>query len=191
MRKQIMAAIMAVSLATGSIQVNAASPKKDMHKILKYITTYTTALKTGNLIKNYKFKLNDKEMVFAAVITRFQYKHDSSYTNKELYNETKNLFGKKPKLSRIGPWRKFTFVKKTKNPKEPWTYYGGEFGDGIPLYKVKKIEKKGKLYKVTVRNLLGNPFDNDKMKVGTTIVTLKKSKASKYNYIIKKLEFKK
>lgn len=192
-----------LSIIPGSaIHVNAASKDvtnkmagdKQFKQICEMISSYTTAM---NLSENasaeqIELKLDDADKLSIAAFVRYNYKDDAGYTKKELKSETKALFGKKAGINIIKNVNKINLLvcRSDKYVKEPYMYCGGEFGDTIPLYKIKKITYNGKnSYQVIIQNKVGVYGEKGVENVGTTILNLKKSKASKYGFIVRKIMY--
>ena len=133
---------------------------RQIKDISKKMTAYTTAMNISvwSTTKPVKMKLNDNQKLSIAVFVRYNYKGDYSYTAKELRSETKKLFGKSASVSKIKSSKKnknqamFVCSSDSKFYKDPYMYCGGDFGDTIPDYKIKKVVRTGKnTYTVTTQ----------------------------------------
>ena len=187
------------------VQVKAASAdvtrqmagNRQIKDISKKITAYTTAMNLSecSTTKPVQMKLGDSDKLSIAVFVRYNYKGDYSYTAKELRSETKKLFGKSASVSTI----RNNSIKNRKNNKnnknnqnqlmlvcssnskyykDPYMYCGGDFGDTIPDYKIKKVVRTGKnTYTVTTQNRLGCYGEKGRTNIGTTTIKLKKTAA--------------
>lgn len=195
----MMAAGSAVSAGAASANVTRTlSRDKNLKKICRVITAYTTAMDLSeNPPRGTKtVKLNNANQLSIAAFVRFNETGKVGYTASVLRKETKALFGKaavvnNKKIKKLGKTKMLVCCGIREYVKEPYMYCGGEFGDGIPLYKIKKITKKGKdTYKVIIENRLGYYGEKGTDKVGMTTLILQKKKSSSYGYIVKKISYK-
>ena len=156
---------------------------RQIKDISKKMTAYTTAMNISawSTTKSVKMKLNDN------------YKGDYSYTAKELRSETKKLFGKSASVSKIKSSKKnknqamFVCSSDSKFYKDPYMYCGGDFGDMIPDYKIKKVVRTGKnTYTVTTQNRYGIYGEKGRTNIGTTTLKLKKTAAG---YVVKGISY--
>ena len=143
--------------------------------------------------KPVKMKLNDNQKLSIAVFVRYNYKGDYSYTAKELRSETKKLFGKSASVSKIKSSKKnknqamFVCSSDSKFYKDPYMYCGGDFGDMIPDYKIKKVVRTGKnTYTVTTQNRYGIYGEKGRTNIGTTTLKLKKTATG---YVVKGISY--
>ena len=159
------------------------------------MTAYTTAMNISvwSTTKPVKMKLNDNQKLSIAVFVRYNYKGDYSYTAKELRSETKKLFGKSASVSKIKSSKKnknqamFVCSSDSKFYKDPYMYCGGDFGDTIPDYKIKKVVRTGKnTYTVTTQNRYGIYGEKGRTNIGTTTLKLKKTAAG---YVVKGISY--
>ena len=151
---------------------------RQIKDISKKMTAYTTAMNISvwSTTKPVKMKLNDNQKLSIAVFVRYNYKGDYSYTAKELRSETKKLFGKSASVSKI-----------SKFYKDPYMYCGGDFGDMIPDYKIKKVVRTGKnTYTVTTQNRYGIYGEKGRTNIGTTTLKLKKTATG---YVVKGISY--
>lgn len=187
------------------VQVNAASKdvtaamagNKKVKKISKMVTAYTTAmnLSAASTTKPVTVKMNDKNKLSVAAFVRYNYKEDYSYTAAELRSETKALFGKSVSTAAI----KKNTAKSTgmivcsadkSFVKDPYMYCGGDFGDTIPAYRIKKVVRTGKkTYTVTIENQIRNYGEKGKTSIGTTTLKIKKAANSRYGYTVKGISY--
>ena len=152
---------------------------RQIKDISKKMTAYTTAMNISvwSTTKPVKMKLNDNQKLSIAVFVRYNYKGDYSYTAKELRSETKKLFGKSASVNTI----------RNKKNKDPYMYCGGDFGDMIPDYKIKKVVRTGKnTYTVTTQNRYGIYGEKGRTNIGTTTLKLKKTAAG---YVVKGISY--
>ena len=71
--------------------------------------------------------------------------------------------------------------------KDPYMYCGGDFGDTIPDYKIKKVVRTGKnTYTVTTQNRYGIYGEKGRTNIGTTTLKLKKTAAG---YVVKGISY--
>lgn len=187
-----------------AIRANAASKDvtkemitdKELKQVCKMISAYTTAIDIGGGMtsQQIKVKLDDINTLSIAAFVRYNYKGDVGYTKKELKSETEQLFGKKAKINIIKKSDKAHLLVCTSDKfvKEPYMYCGGEFGDTLPLYKIKKVTYSGKnTYKVLIQNRIGIYGEKGADKLGTTTLKLKKSKTSGYGFLVKQITYNK
>lgn len=198
--------LMTVTLTPlSAIQADAASRdvtkelsgNQNIKKLSKMIAAYTTAmdLSENSTTETVKVKLNNGNKLSIAGFIRYNYKDDYGYTAAELRSETRRLFGKSASVSQIkNSEASATMLVCTADQdfvSDPYMYCGGEFGDTVPGYQIKKITKTGKnTYTVTIKNKIGSYGEKGSTVIGTTTLKLKKSSASKYGYIIKGITYK-
>lgn len=195
----------AVLVPFPSVRAEAASTdvtkemagNQKIKKLSKLTAAYTTAmnLSAASTTKKVKMKLDDSEKLSFAVFVRYNYKDDYSYTASELRKETKNLFGKAASTGIIkkGEAAGTMFVCNADKTytNDPYTYCGGEFGDTLPKYKIKKVVKTGKgAYTITIQNRIGVYGEKGSTNIGTTTLKIKKKASSKYGYTIKAISYK-
>ena len=168
---------------------------RQIKDISKKLTAYTTAMNLSaySTTRPVNMKLDDKDKLSIAVFIRYNYKGDYSYTARELRSETKKLFGKSASINKIKNYKnnknRFVFVcsSDSKYYKDPYMYCGGDFGDNIPDYKIKKVVRTGKnTYTVTTQNRLGCYGEKGRTNIGTTTLKLKKTAAG---YIVKNIRY--
>ena len=168
---------------------------RQIKDISKKMTAYTTAMNISvwSTTKPVKMKLNDNQKLSIAVFVRYNYKGDYSYTAKELRSETKKLFGKSASVSKIKSSKKnknqamFVCSSDSKFYKDPYMYCGGDFGDMIPDYKIKKVVRTGKnTYTVTTQNRYGIYGEKGRTNIGITTLKLKKTAAG---YVVKGISY--
>lgn len=168
---------------------------RQIKDISKKLTAYTTAMNLSaySTTRPVNMKLDDKDKLSIAVFIRYNYKGDYSYTARELRSETKNLFGKSASVNKIKNYKnnknRFVFVcsSDSKYYKDPYMYCGGDFGDNISDYKIKKVVRTGKnTYTVTTQNRLGCYGEKGRTNIGTTTLKLKKTAAG---YIVKSIRY--
>lgn len=174
---------------------NKMMKNEELKEVCEMLTAYTTAMNLSEnaTTKKVILKLNNADKLSIAAFVRYNYKDDVGYTKKELEDETKKLFGKKAQTSIIKKAEKMKLLvcKSDKRYiKEPYMYCGGEFGDSIPLYKIKKITYVGNdTYQVKVQNEVGLYGEKETENIGITTLQLKKNKVSQYGFVIKKLTY--
>lgn len=181
------------------VQVKAASTdvtrqmagNRQIKDISKKITAYTTAMNLSecSTTKPVQMKLNDNDKLSIAVFVRYNYRGDYSYTAQELRSETKKLFGKSASVNNIKNSRNnkkqlmLVCNSNSKYYKDPYMYCGGDFGDNIPDYKIKKVVRTGKnTYTVTTQNRLGCYGEKGRTNIGTTTIKIKKTATG---YVVK------
>lgn len=171
------------------------SGNRQIKDISKKITAYTTAMNISacSTTRPVKMQLNDNQKLSIAVFVRYNYRGDYSYTANELRSETKKIFGKSASVSKIKSLNKnkdqamLVCSSNSKFYKDPYMYCGGDFGDNIPDYKIKKIVRTGKnIYTVTTQNRLGIYGEKGRTNIGTTTLKLKKTATG---YIVKGISY--
>ncbi|MCD8020668.1 MAG: hypothetical protein LUF92_14140 [Clostridiales bacterium] len=209
MKKKVLTSItglvmaVALSFAVAAMPVDAASVNvtkkmstdKNLKRITKMVAAYTTAM---NLSANASdtqttVKLNNQNKLSIAAFVRYYYKDDYGYTAKELKNETKNLFGKQASTKVIGSSDNNNLLVCSADQtfvREAYMYCGGDFGDCIPGYKIKKITQlKKNVYQIEIKNKYSVYGEKGSTSAGTTILKVKKSAKSSYGYIIKSIQY--
>lgn len=195
---------MGITLPILAIHTEAASKDvtkqmasdKDLKQICKMMAAYTTAMNISEKAsaEERTLSLNDAEKLSIVAFVRYNYKDDFGYTKKELKAESKALFGKGATTNIIKDEGKADLLVCNADKKyaaEPFMYCGGEFGDSIPKYKIKKITKiKKNLYQIEIDNKLGIYGEKETYNAGNTILTVKKTKTSTYGYIVKGITYK-
>jgi len=167
---------------------------REIKNISKMMTAYTTAMNLSeqSTTRPVKMKLNDNAKLSIAVFVRYNYKGDYSYTAKELRSETKKLFGKSASVNTIRNKKNKNHAmlvcsSNSKYYKDPYMYCGGDFGDMIPDYKIKKVVRTGKnTYTVTTQNRYGIYGEKGRTNIGTTTLKLKKTAAG---YVVKGISY--
>lgn len=167
---------------------------REIKNISKMMTAYTTAMNLSeqSTTRSVKMKLNDNAKLSIAVFVRYNYKGDYSYTAKELRSETKKLFGKSASVNTIRNKKNKNHAmlvcsSNSKYYKDPYMYCGGDFGDMIPDYKIKKVVRTGKnTYTVTTQNRYGIYGEKGRTSIGTTTLKLKKTAAG---YVVKGISY--
>ena len=168
---------------------------KNLKQICKMMAAYTTAMNISDKASadQTTLSMNDADKLSIAAFVRYYYKDDFGYTKKELKAESKALFGKGAATGMIKKEGTSDLLVCTANKKyvaEPFMYCGGEFGDSIPKYKIKKVTRlKKNVYQVIIQNKLGIYGKKGSSNVGTTVLKVKKTKASGYGYIIKGITY--
>lgn len=194
---------MGIALPVLTLQTEAASKDvtkqmasdKDLKQVCKMMAAYTTAMDISNQASADKkvLSLNDKDKLSIAAFVRYYYKDDFGYTKKELKTESRDLFGKEAAtgiIKKAGKTNLLVCSADKKYVAEPFMYCGGEFGDGIPKYTIKKVTQiKKNVYQVEIDNKLGVYGEKGSENVGTTILKVKKTKASGYGYIVKGITY--
>ena len=167
---------------------------REIKNISKMMTAYTTAMNLSeqSTTRPVKMKLNDDAKLSIAVFVRYNYKGDYSYTAKELRSETKKLFGKSASVNTIRNKKNKNHAmlvcsSNSKYYKDPYMYCGGDFGDMIPDYKIKKVVCIGKnTYTVTTQNRYGIYGEKGRTNIGTTTLKLKKTETG---YVVKGISY--
>lgn len=192
-------ALPVLSLHTEAASVNVTkkmASDKDLKKVCKMMAAYTTAMNISDKATPNKttLSLNDANKLSIAAFVRYNFKDDYGYTNKELKAESKALFGKAASTGMIknsGNMQLLVCTADKKYVAEPFMYCGGEFGDCVPKYQIKKVTQlKKNQYKVFIQNKIGVYGEKGAENVGTTVLKVQKTKASKYGYVVKGIEYK-
>ena len=155
---------------------------RQIKDISKKMTAYTTAMNISvwSTTKPVKMKLNDNQKLSIAVFVRYNYKGDYSYTASASVSKIKS--SKKHKNQAM-----FVCSSDSKFYKDPYMYCGGDFGDTIPDYKIKKVVRTGKnTYTVTTQNRYGIYGEKGRTNIGTTTLKLKKTAAG---YVVKGISY--
>lgn len=171
------------------------SSDKDLKQICKMMAAYTTAMNISDKATADQtiLSLNDADRLSIAAFVRYNYKDDYAYTKNELKAESKALFGKGAAtgiIKKSGKTDLLVCAADKKYVAEPYMYCGGEFGDSMPKYNIKKVTRiKKDVYKVVVNNRLGIYGEKGSENTGTTVLKVKKTKASRYGYIVKSVTY--
>ena len=194
---------MGIALPVLALQTEAASKDvtkqmasdKDLKQVFKMMAAYTTAMDISDKASadQRTLALSDADKLSIAAFVRYYYKDDYGYTNNELKAESKALFGKAASTGIIKKTGKTDLLVCSADKKyvaEPFMYCGGEFGDSIPKYSIKKVTQIRKnVYQIVIDNKLGIYGEKGSDTVGTTVLKVKKSKASQYGYIVKGIAY--
>ena len=203
MRLLMAVVFMGIALPVLTIQTEAASKdvtkqmssNKDLKQVCKMMAAYTTAMNISDKASEQETKLamSDADKLSIAAFVRYNYKDDFGYTKKELKAESKALFGKAAGTGMIKNAKNADLLVCAADKKyvaEPFMYCGGEFGDCIPKYKIKKVIRiKKNVYQVEIENRLGVYGEKGSVKAGTTTLKVKKAKTSGYGYNVKGIKY--
>lgn len=177
------------------------SQDKDLKDVCQIVTAYTTAMELSEDPDGEKseemttVELNNANCLSIAAFTRFNEQEDMGYTEKELKETTKDLFGSAAMVSEkyikeIGKTDMLVCISDGEYVSEPYMYCGGEFGDMIPCFEIQNITETGKqTYEITAENQIGVYGEEGSEKVGTTVFTVKKTPEKGYGYVIKEIAY--
>lgn len=151
--KQIIIIAMVLLLCFGTMPVQAAGKNvtasmkrdRDLNALVRDVNAYTTCELFSNHPKRWKKeRVNGYNALSIAGFVGFCH-GKAFFSKKEIHKITYDLFGKKPNVKSIpdysNPRRKF-LAKNERNPLDgAYIYGGGDWGDDIPKYKIKKITR--------------------------------------------------
>ena len=146
---------------------------RQIKDISKKMTAYTTAMNISvwSTTKPVKMKLNDNQKLSIAVFVRYK---SASVSKIKSSKKNKNQ-------------AMFVCSSDSKFYKDPYMYCGGDFGDMIPDYKIKKVVRTGKnTYTVTTQNRYGIYGEKGRTNIGTTTLKLKKTATG---YVVKGISY--
>lgn len=194
--------LMGIALPVMAVHTEAASKDvtkqmasdKDLKKVCKMMAAYTTAMNISDkaTTEQTTLSLNDANKLSIAAFVRYNYKDDFGYTKKELKAESRALFGKAASTAVIGKNNADLLVCSAdkKYAAEPFMYCGGEFGDSVPKYKITKVTRiKKNVYQVEIDNKFGVYGEKGSELAGTTVLKVKKTKVSRYGYVVKGITY--
>lgn len=160
---------------------------KNLKSVVKKISTYTLTFMSGDKIAYKKVKLDDAHKFSITAFTEYYASSKSVFTKNQLVMANYQIFGTKSDAKKAN----LEYVKKKGNN---FYYNGGDFGVGLPKYKIDKVEKIANgNYKVRIINMLGSADPADKGKVDTcgyTSLIVKPSTKSKSGLIVKSVGYK-
>ena len=199
-RKQIISLIIVFILAcayTCSFVSVSASNKNitvsmknnsGIEKIAKRLSAYCIGYSMSKKTNNLTIKNTNKKRLSIAAYVRYNFNGDADYTQGELKNTVKNLFGKNVKKFQCSEFL-------MENPYDfyngEFAYAGGDWGNMHPRYKIDKVTKNGKKYKVEVTGKIYHEFNRRTSKQCKITLKLKRFNKSIYGFVATGIKYKK